>query len=58
MHFINCIQTSSQPGLLSDKMSAKAEMTNVKKKKKKEEVEENAMDEVQPINSISNVTPN
>merc|ERR1719460_350614 len=46
--------TSSQPGLLSDKMSAKAEMTTGKKKKK-EEVEENAMDEVQHIDSISNV---
>ena len=38
-------------------MSAKAEKTPVKKKKKEEEVV-NPMDEVQPIDSISNVSPN
>ena len=38
-------------------MSAKAEKATVKKKKKEEEVV-NAMDEVQPFDSISNVRPN
>merc|ERR1711990_1148808 len=53
---------SSRPGFSSDisqsksKMSAKAEKTTVKKKEEEEVV--NAMDEVQPIDSISNVSPN
>ena len=62
-NFLNCIQASWQPGdsLTSDisqsKMSAKAEKATVEKKKKEEEVV-NAMDKVQPFDSISNVSPN
>ena len=62
LYFPNCVQVSSKPGLSSDisqsksKLGAEAEKTTVKKKKKDEEVER-AMDDVQPIDSISNVSP-
>ena len=62
LNFPNCVQVSSKPGLSSDisqsksKLGAEAEKTTVKKKKKDEEVER-AMDDVQPIDSISNVSP-
>ena len=60
--FPNCVQVSSKSDLSSDisqsksKMSANAEKTTVKKKKKDEE-SERAMDDVQPFDSISNVSP-
>ena len=63
LNFPNCVQVSSKPGLSSDisqsksKLGAEAEKTTVKKKKKDEEVER-AMDDVQPLDSISNVSPN
>ena len=62
LNFPNCVQVSSKPGLSSDisqsksKLGAEAEKTTVKKKKKDEEVER-AMDDVQPLDSISNVSP-
>ena len=62
--FPNCVQASSQPGPSSDisqsksKMSVKAEKTIAKKKKEEEEVAVNPMDDVQPMDSISNVSPN
>ena len=39
-------------------MSGKAEKTPAKKREDEKEEGENAMDEVQPIDSISNVGPN
>ena len=63
LNFPNCVQVSSKPGLSSDisqsksKLGAEAEKTTVKKKKKDEEAER-AMDDVQPLDSISNVSPN
>ena len=60
-NFFNCVQVSKQSDDISQtKMSAKAEKaTDVNQnKKKKEKKEERAMDEVQPIDSISNVSPN
>ena len=62
LYFPNCVQVSSKPGLSSDisqsksNLGAEAEKTTVKKKKKDEEVER-AMDDVQPLDSISNVSP-
>ena len=62
LNFPNCVQVSSKPGLSSDisqsksKLGAEAEKTTVKKKKKDEEAER-AMDDVQPLDSISNVSP-
>ena len=62
LYFPNCVQVSSKPGLSSDisqsksKLGAEAEKTTVKKKKKDDEAER-AMDDVQPLNSISNVSP-
>ena len=63
LNFPNCVQVSSKPGLSSDisqsksKLGAEAEKTTVKKKKKDEEAER-AMDDVQPLDPISNVSPN
>ena len=62
LNFPNCVQVSSKPGLSSDisqsksKQGAEAEKTTVKKKKKDEKAER-AMDDVQPLDSISNVSP-